>query len=89
MIEKLYSLRVKRKVIRVLNKIVIFINEMNFLLNYNNTCLIVEKVYGVCVQFQTECLQKEYVIAHDILVGEVKLVHHYGVHMVITQQVIY
>jgi len=45
-------------------------------------------MYRVGVQLQTERLQEKDVIAHYILVGEVELVHHDGIDMVIAKKII-
>ena len=45
-------------------------------------------MYGVLVQSEGERLQEGDVVGHDLLVGEVKLVHDDGVHVVVGQQVV-
>lgn len=37
---------------------------------------VVEKVDGVSVQFQTECLQEQNVVAHNVFVGKVEFMHN-------------
>lgn len=49
---------------------------------------VVEKVDCVRVQLQTERLQKENVIAHNVLVGKVELVNDDGVDVIVAQKII-
>lgn len=51
--------------------------------------LIVEEVHRVVVELEGQRLQEGYVVGHDLLIGEVKLVDNDGVHMVVGQQVIW
>lgn len=51
--------------------------------------LVVEEVYRVRVQLQTQRLEEQYVVAHHIFVGKVELVDDYGVYEVVTKEVIY
>lgn len=50
--------------------------------------LVVEEVDGVRVQLQAQRLQEQHVVAHDVLVGEVELVHDYRVDVVVAEQVV-
>lgn len=49
---------------------------------------IVEKVYRVRVQLQTECLQKQNIISHHIFVRKVKFMDDNRVDQVVTEEVI-
>lgn len=49
---------------------------------------IVEKVYRVRVQFQTERLQEQNIISHHIFVGKVKFMDDNRVDQVVTEEVI-
>lgn len=42
----------------------------------------------VWVEFEAEGFQKKDVVAHHILVGEVKLVNYDGIHVIVAQQII-
>lgn len=49
---------------------------------------VVEKVYCVHIQFQTQRLQEQNVIAHHVLIGKIEFMHNDRIHMIIAQQII-
>lgn len=50
--------------------------------------LVVEEVNGVRVQLQAERLQEQHVVAHDVLVAEVELVHDDRVDVIVAEQIV-
>lgn len=51
--------------------------------HYSVIYFIVEEVYGVSIQFQTERLEKRDVVSHDFLIRKIKFMHDDRIHMVI------
>lgn len=49
------------------------------------THLIIEKMYGMIIQFETQSFQEGDIICHDLLIRYIKLVNYYRVHVVIAQ----
>lgn len=50
--------------------------------------LVVKEMHSVAVELQRQRLQEGDVVGHDLLIGEVELVHDDGVDVVIRQQVV-
>jgi hypothetical protein len=78
MIEEFDGFSVQRKIISVLQNI-IKKNKTHYSVIY----FIVEEVYGVSIQFQTERLEKRDVVSHDFLIRKIKFMHDDRIHMVI------
>lgn len=51
--------------------------------------LIVEEVHCVVVELQGQGLEEGDIVRHDLLIWEIKLVHDYGVDVVVGQKVIW
>jgi hypothetical protein len=78
MIEEFDGFSVQRKIVSVLQNR-IKKNKTHYSVIY----FIIEEVYGVSIQFQTERLEKRDVVSHDFLIRKIKFMHDDRIHMVI------
>ena len=52
------------------------------------TYLIIKEMNGMLVQSERQCFEERNVVSHDFFIRKIKLVHNYGIDMIVREQII-
>ena len=54
----------------------------------DNTYFIIKEMNGMLVQSERQCFEERNVVSHDFFIRKIKLVHNYGIDMIVREQII-